>query len=185
MDDGTFKIGTTTFFRGDVKHYQPIIDNGKTKWHITLNDNTSLFLDDKAGGQIMFGRNTETGQRAVQFSGVNGMNVFQQGANFDLSACDNYTLELKDGNAAKVNIHNQIGSKKDGKILSQDANDIISKDNDVYGIWEHDTQLSKIRSFNSETSSKEIGIESLYMSEEDFDKLVSEGKIDPNNFVTN
>lgn len=44
MSDGTFKIGTTTFFKGDVKHYQPIIDNGKTKWHITLNDNTSLFF---------------------------------------------------------------------------------------------------------------------------------------------
>lgn len=44
MGDETFKIGTTTFFKGDVKHYQPISDNGKTKWHITLNDNTSFFF---------------------------------------------------------------------------------------------------------------------------------------------
>ena len=186
MGDGTFKIGTTTFWVGDVKHHQPLSDNGKiTKYHVTLNDGTSLFLDANAGGQIMFGKNTENGQGAVRMEGVNGMHIFQQGANFDLSSCDNYTLELEDGKAARVNIHNQIGSKKTGKILSKDSNDVITQDNDVYAIWEHNPKIGKVHCFDNNKNSKEIGIESLYISDDQFKQMFKEKKIDPNNFVTN
>lgn len=145
-----------------------------------------FFLEDKAGGQIMFGRNTETEHSAVQFSGVNGINIFQQGANFDLSACDNYTLELKDGKTARVSIHNQIGSKKEGKILSQDANDIVTRDNDIYGIWEHNPKIGQIVCLGDDNSkSKEISVLSMIKSDEEFIKMFEEGEIDPNNFVSN
>ena len=185
MGNETLKIGTTTFYASDVKHYQPLSDGYKTKFHVTLKDGTSLFLDDNAGGQIVFGRNTENGHGAVRMEGVNGMHIFQQGANFDLSACNNYTLELEDGKAANVNIHNQIGSQKTGKILSKDSNDTIKRDNDVYTIWEHNPKIGKVQSFDNNNNSKDIGLESLYISEDKFEKMLKEGKIDPNNFVTN
>lgn len=186
MGDGTFKIGTTTFWAGDVKRYQPVIDNGKTKYHVTLNDGTSFFLDANAGGRIMFGRNIENGQGAVRMEGVNGMHIFQQGANFDLSACDNYKLELKDGKAARVSIHNQIGSSKTGSILSNDPDDVITHDNDVYTIWEHNPKIGKVYCFNDNESTKEIGIKNLYISsDKEFEKLLKEGKINPDDFVTN
>ena len=135
MSNELIKIGTTTFYKNDLKSCQPLMDDNGKKWHVVLKDGTSLFVNEESGGEIHFGQNLN-GKKALRFSGVKGMSVFTQGSPFDVSGCDGYNINIKDGKVGSVNVHQQIGSAKSGQII-KDQNDSVSHDNDVYELWEH------------------------------------------------